>query len=66
MFSANARALRWIMTLRGGEGAEPEIRRFAVKLARIMREEAPTLFGDIEIITLPDGSEGTRVGQYKV
>jgi thymidylate synthase (FAD) len=66
MFSANARALRWIITLRGGEGAEPEIRRFAVKLARIMREEAPSLFGDIEIITLPDGSEGTRVGAYKV
>jgi len=66
MFSANARALRWIITLRGGEGAEPEIRRFAVKLARIMREEAPNLFGDIEIITLPDGSEGTRVGAYKV
>ncbi len=66
MFSANARALRWIITLRGGEGAEPEIRRFAVKLARVMREEAPVLFGDIEIITLPDGSEGTRVAEYKV
>lgn len=66
MFSANARALRWIITLRGGEGAEPEIRRFAVKLARIMREEAPNLFGDIEIVTLSDGSEGTRVGAYKV
>ncbi|HEX8995781.1 MAG TPA: FAD-dependent thymidylate synthase [Ktedonobacterales bacterium] len=66
MFSANARALRWIITLRGGEGAEPEIRRFAVKLGRIMREEAPTLFGDIEIVTLPDGSEGTRVGHQKV
>ena len=66
MFSANARALRWIITLRGGEGAEPEIRRFAVKLARVMREEAPVLFGDIEIVTLPDGSEGTRVTGYKV
>ena len=66
MFSANARALRWIITLRGGEGAEPEIRRFAVKLARIMREEAPTLFGDIQIVTLPDGSEGTRVAHNKV
>ena len=66
MFSANARALRWIITLRGGEGAEPEIRRFAVKLARIMAAEAPVLFGDIEIVTLPDGSEGTRVGHFKV
>ncbi|HEX9038878.1 MAG TPA: FAD-dependent thymidylate synthase [Ktedonobacterales bacterium] len=66
MFSANARALRWIMTLRGGEGAEPEIRRFAVKLARVMREEAPVLFGDMEITRLPDGSEGVRAGHQKV
>src|SRR5215469_3829687 len=50
LFSANARALRWIVTLRGGEGAEPEIRRMAVKLARLMREEAPNLFDDIEIV----------------
>ena len=66
MFSANARALRWIMTLRGGEGAEPEIRRFAVKLARVMRAEAPVLFGDMEIVRLPDGSEGVRAGHVKV
>ncbi len=66
LFSANARALRWIITLRGGEGAEPEIRRLAVALARLMREEAPNLFGDIEIVTLPDGTEGTRVGHQKV
>ena len=66
LFSANARALRWIITLRGGEGAEPEIRRLAVKLARLMREEAPNLFGDIEIVRLADGTEGTRVGHQKV
>lgn len=66
MFSANARALRWIMTLRGGEGAEPEIRRFAVKLARVMRDEAPVLFGDMEIVRLPDGTEGVRAGHQKV
>jgi thymidylate synthase (FAD) len=66
MFSANARALRWIMTLRGGEGAEPEIRRFAVKLARVMRTEAPVLFGDMEIVRLPDGSEGVQAGNVKV
>lgn len=66
LFSANARALRWIITLRGGEGAEPEIRRLAVALARLMRDEAPNLFGDIEIVTLADGTEGTRVGHQKV
>ena len=66
LFSANARALRWIITLRGSEGAEPEIRRLAVKLARVMRQEAPNLFGDIEIVSQPDGTEGVRVGHHKV
>lgn len=66
LFSANARALRWIITLRGSEGAEPEIRRLAVKLARVMREEAPNLFGDLEIVELADGTEGVQVGHHKV
>jgi len=66
LFSANARALRWIITLRGGEGAEPEIRRFAVKLCRLMRDEAPNLFGDLEIVRLNDGSEGVQAGHTKV
>jgi thymidylate synthase (FAD) len=66
LFSANARALRWIITLRGGEGAEPEIRKFAVKLCRVMQQEAPVLFGDFEIVQLPDGSEGVQAGHQKV
>ena len=66
LFSANARALRWIITLRGGEGAEPEIRRLAVKLARLMQQEAPNLFNDIEIVRLNDGTEGVRVAHQKV
>jgi thymidylate synthase (FAD) len=66
LLSANARALRWIMTLRGGEGAEPEIRRLAVKLARLMQKEAPNLFHDIEIVQLPDGTEGVSMTHQKV
>jgi thymidylate synthase (FAD) len=66
MFSANARALRWIITLRGGEGAEPEIRRLAVKLCRLMQREAPNLFGDLEVIPLADSTEGVRAGHTKV
>lgn len=66
LFSANARALRWIMTLRGGEGAEPEIRKFAVKLCRVMQKEAPVLFGDFEIVQLADGTEGVQAGHLKV
>ncbi|MFI5273542.1 MAG: FAD-dependent thymidylate synthase [Ktedonobacterales bacterium] len=66
LFSANARALRWIITLRGGEGAEPEIRRLAVKLCRLMQQEAPNLFDDFEIVRLNDGTEGVRVAHQKV
>jgi thymidylate synthase (FAD) len=66
LFSANARALRWIITLRGGEGAEPEIRKFAVTLCRLMQKEAPVLFGDFEIVQLADGTEGVRAGHTKV
>lgn len=66
LFSANARALRWIITLRGGEGAEPEIRKLAVTLARLMRKEAPNLFGDLEIVRLADSTEGVRAGHQKV
>jgi thymidylate synthase (FAD) len=66
LFSANARALRWIITLRGGDGAEPEIRRLAVKLCRLMQREAPNLFGDFEIVSLADGTEGVRAEHQKV
>jgi len=66
LLSANARALRWIITLRGSEGAEPEIRKLAVKLARVMRQEAPNLFGDLEIVRLNDGTEGVAAGHLKV
>jgi thymidylate synthase (FAD) len=66
LFSANARALRWIITLRGGEGAEPEIRRLAIKLCRVMQREAPNLFSDLEIVQLNDGTEGVRAQHNKV
>jgi thymidylate synthase (FAD) len=66
LLSANARALRWIITLRGSEGAEPEIRQLAVKLARVMQQEAPNLFGDMEFVRLADGTEGVQVAHTKV
>jgi thymidylate synthase (FAD) len=64
--SANARALRHFIELRGAEGAEAEIRRVALKLLRLMREEAPTLFGDYEIARLDDGTEVARTAWQKV
>jgi thymidylate synthase (FAD) len=64
--TANARALRHFIELRGSEGAEAEIRRVAVKFLRIMQGEAPNVFGDYEIVVLEDGSEGTRTPNEKV
>ncbi len=66
LFSANARALRMIISMRGSEYAEPEIRKLAVKLAKLMQREAPNLFTDIEIVSLEDGTEGVRVLHPKV
>src|SRR3990172_114503 len=64
--SANARALRHFIELRGSEGADVEIRKVALQMLRLMQREAPTLFGDYEIVRLPDGTEVTRTQFEKV
>lgn len=64
--TANARALRHFIELRGSEGAEAEIRRVAVQFLRVMQREAPNIFSDYEIVTLPDGTEVTRTPNEKV
>src|SRR5450759_2147195 len=55
--TANARALRHFIELRGSEGADAEIRRVALEMLRIMQHEAPNLFADYKIETLPDGRQ---------
>jgi len=64
--SANARALRHFVELRGSEGADVEIRKVALQMLRLMQREAPTLFADYEIVRLPDGTEVTRTQFEKV
>lgn len=64
--TVNARALRHFIELRGSAAAEPEIRKVAVKFLEIMRQEAPNIFGDFELETLEDGSQGVRTGHHKV
>ncbi len=64
--SANARALRHFIESRAHEHAEVEIRRVAVRILRIMQQEAPHLFADYEITALPDGSEVARSPHPKV
>ncbi len=54
--TANARALRHFIELRGNRHAEVEIRKLAIKVLAIMKKEAPHLFHDYELVPLPDGT----------
>lgn len=54
--TANARALRHFIELRGSRHAETEIRKLAVQVLQIMRKEAPNLFGDYDLVPLDDGT----------
>jgi thymidylate synthase (FAD) len=64
--TANARALRHFLELRGSAAAEAEIRRLAVKMLELLQTEAPTIFGDFDTEKLPDGSTGIVVSHHKV
>jgi len=64
--TANARAWRTMLELRAGEGADLEIRRMAVAVLKLLREEAPGFFSDFEIYDASDRREAARVGYHKV
>ena len=64
--TANARALRHFIELRGSEHAEVEIRKVAVEVLRIMQAEAPNMFKDYSLVPLPDGSLATHTDHAKV
>ena len=54
--TANARALRHFMEMRGSSHAEPEIRKLAGAILDVLQKEAPNLFGDYQKVPLPDGT----------
>jgi thymidylate synthase (FAD) len=64
--TANARALRHFIELRGSRHAEPEIRKLAVAVLKIMQAEAPSLFADYQLVPLPDGTSEARTDHRKV
>jgi thymidylate synthase (FAD) len=64
--TANARALRHFIELRGSRHAEPEIRKLAIAVLRLMQREAPHLFGDYELLPLPDGTFEANTAHRKV
>src|SRR6516162_6652421 len=54
--SANCRALRHFIEMRASRHAEVEIRKLATQVLQIMRKEAPNIFNDYELVSLPDGT----------
>jgi thymidylate synthase (FAD) len=54
--TANARALRHFLLVRGAIAGDEEMRQVSASLLRLLKVEAPTLFADYEIETLADGS----------
>lgn len=57
VISANFRALRHFFRMRCTEFADPEIRSLAIQMLKIVREEAPAVFGDYKITPTPEGYE---------
>jgi thymidylate synthase ThyX len=64
--TANARALRHFIELRGSRHAETEIRKLAVAVLKILQAEAPSLFADYRLVPLPDGTAEAVTEHRKV
>jgi thymidylate synthase (FAD) len=64
--SANARALRHFIEMRGSPAADVEIRKVALQLLDLMQQESPALFSDYERVALADGGEAVRTAHPKV
>jgi len=56
VMTANARALRYFLRIRGSIPGDEEMRRVAAALLREVRPEAPSIFFDFEMGSLDDGS----------
>lgn len=66
VMTGNARAWRHFVEMRGSGGADVEIRRLAVAVLGVLREEAPHIFGDMHTVSQPDGSETVETANSKV
>jgi thymidylate synthase (FAD) len=64
--TANARALRHFIELRGNRHAETEIRKLAIAVLKVMQTEAPNLFDDYQLVPLPDGTFEATTTHRKV
>lgn len=66
MTTGNARAWRHVLSMRGSEHAEIEIRRAAFRAYEILNRVSPMLFQDFRIVDLPDGTKSLVSDHPKV
>lgn len=65
-WTMNMRAARHVCALRGGEGADLEIRALAIAMLHKLKDRAPIIFNDFEIYEAEDGFEAVRCAKPKV
>ena len=64
--TANGRALRHFIEMRGDAAADVEIRKVAVALLKLLQADSPNLFGDYTLYDLEGGGEATTTAHRKV
>jgi thymidylate synthase (FAD) len=64
--TANARAWRHFLEMRGSPHAETEIRIVAAQICRILQQESPHTFGDYRLVDLSDGTQAVETDFRKV
>ena len=62
----NARAVRHFIELRASAAAEVEIRKLAVKMFRLIEDKAPLFVHGMQVVQLPDGTEGVESNYRRV
>jgi thymidylate synthase (FAD) len=64
--TGNSRAWRHFIEMRASRFAEVEIRKLAVKVLQLLQPEAPHIFGDYNLVPLPDGTYEAVTSHRKV
>jgi thymidylate synthase (FAD) len=64
--TGNARSWRHFVEMRGSGSADVEIRRLAVAVLQALQQEAPHIFGDMQLVPQPDGTETVETPYSKV
>jgi thymidylate synthase (FAD) len=60
--TGNARSWRHFLALRGNPGADREVRRLAIAVHAVLQQEAPNIFGDVQVIVAEDGFPALQIG----